>query len=467
MSKNHNLTAAKKAKNDEFYTRREDIEAELMHYADHFCGKVVYCNCDDPESSEFWKFFMRVFEPWGLKKLIATHYEPNAENFSYMITAEPAPDGSFSYLQKPVLTPLPCNGDFRSAACIELLKEADIVVTNPPFSLFREYIAQLVEYGKEFLVIGNMNAITYKEIFPLIRENGLWLGFKALGSEMYFSVSEEYQKWLVENKKAGSAYKIIDGVVMGRMAAACWFTNLDHKKRHQPLDLRGNYYHGNESQFPKYDNYDAIEVSKVAEIPCDYFEAFLIPTTALASLDSDKVKVVNSQAKLDAMLAAGEGSGQYIVRLYENHAEVLTAGHSKEDTAAFLHAQGVEEADMRYQSGVMGVPITFLDKYCPEQFEIVAFRKGDDGKDLVFTREREKEFNRIFISLCDKYSESDKECRGKDLWADYMRSYHSSPEGVEPVDIVYPLATNLKNTLVNNCTVYGKKTYVRLLVRRR
>ena len=204
----------------------------------------------------------------------------------------------------------------------------------------------------------------------------------------------------------------------------------------------------------------------MAEIPCDYFEAFLIPTTALASLDSDKVKVVNSQAELDAVLAAGEGSGQYIVRQYENHAEVLTAGHSKEDTAAFLHAQGVEEADMRYQSGVMGVPITFLDKYCPEQFEIVAFRKGDDGKDLVFTREREREFNRTFVSLCDKYSGSDKECRGQDRWADYIRSYHSSPKDVEPVDVVYPLVTNLKNTLVNDCTVYGKKTYVRILIRR-
>ena len=441
MSKNHNLTAAKKAKNDEFYTRREDIEAELMHYADHFRGKVVYCNCDDPESSEFWKFFMRVFEPWGLKKLIATHYEPNAENFSYMITAEPAPDGSFSYLQKPVLTPLPCNGDFRSAACIELLKEADIVVTNPPFSLFREYIAQLVEYNKQFLVIGNKNAITYKELFPLIRESELWLGY---GSPAEFVTPD-------------GPTKKVNGLTR-------WFTNLEHKLRHQPLDLRGNYYHGNETQFPKYDNYDAIEVSKVAEIPCDYFEAFLIPTTALASLDSDKVKVVNSQAELDAVLAAGEGSGQYIVRQYENHAEVLTAGHSKEDTAAFLHAQGVEEADMRYQSGVMGVPITFLDKYCPEQFEIVAFRKGDDGKDLVFTRERE--FNRTLVSLCDKYSGSDKECRGQDRWADYIRSYHSSPKDVEPVDVVYPLVTNLKNTLVNDCTVYGKKTYVRILIRR-
>lgn len=386
MSKNHNLTAAKKAKNDEFYTRREDIEAELMHYADHFRGKVVYCNCDDPESSEFWKFFMRVFEPWGLKKLIATHYEPNAENFSYMITAEPAPDGSFSYLQKPVLTPLPCNGDFRSAACIELLKEADIVVTNPPFSLFREYIAQLIEYNKQFLVIGNMNAITYKEIFPIIRENRLWTGFCPYTGSRWFYVSETDDAAIIAKYK--HAKRDSDGrwIVPQK---AIWYTNLDHKKRHQPLDLRGNYYHGSESQFPKYDNYDAIEVSKVAEIPCDYFEAFLISTAVLASLDPGKVQVVTSQAELDAALAAGEGSGQYIVRLYENHAEVLTAGHSKEDTAAFLHAQGVEEADMRYQSGVLGVPITFLDKYCPEQFEIVAFRKGDDGKDLVFTRERE------------------------------------------------------------------------------
>lgn len=150
-----------------------------------------------------------------------------------------------------------------------------------------------------------------------------------------------------------------------------WFTNLEHKLRYQSLDLRGNYYHGNEAQFPKYDNNDAIEVSKVAEIPCDYFEAFFIPTTALASLDPDKVQVVTSQAELDTALAAGDGREQYIVRLYEDYAEVLTAEHSKEDTAAFLHAQGIEEADMRYQSGVMGVPITFLDKYCPEQFEII------------------------------------------------------------------------------------------------
>lgn len=320
MAKNKNLSAAKKAKNDEFYTRREDIEAELMHYEEHFRGKVVYCNCDDPEYSEFWKFFMRVFQPWGLKKLIATHYEPNAENFSYMITAEPDADGNFDWQQEPVRTPLPCNGDFRSAACIELLKEADIVVTNPPFSLFREYVAQLVEYDKKFLIVGNKNAITYKESFPLIRENSMWLGFSS-----------------------PSEFNTPDGPTKKVNGLTRWFTNLEHKRRHQSLDLRGNYYHGNETQFPKYDNYDAIEVSKVAEIPCDYFEAFLIPTTTLASLDPDKVKVVNSQAELGAALAVGEGRGQYIVRLYEDQAEVLTAGHSKEGTAVFHHAQGLRK----------------------------------------------------------------------------------------------------------------------------
>ena len=211
-----------------------------MNYEEHFRGKVVYCNCDDPEYSEFWKFFMRVVQPWGLKKLIATHYEPNAENFSYMITAEPDADENFDWQQEPVRTPLPCNGDFRSSACIELLKEAYIVVTNPPFSLFRQYIAQLVEYNKQLLVIGSMNAITCKEIIPMIRENNLCLGF---GSPKEFLQPDG------STKKFGNIL---------------WYTNLDHKKRHQPLNLRGNYYHGNEAQFPKYDNYDAIEVSKVA-----------------------------------------------------------------------------------------------------------------------------------------------------------------------------------------------------------
>lgn len=159
MARNSELAAAQKAKKDEFYTQRTDIEAELRHYAEHFRGKVVYCNCDDPVESEFWKFFVRNFQAYGLKKLIATHYEPNDKNFAYKLEMEPDENGQFSLYQEPVKTPLPCNGDFRSAACIELLEEADIVVTNPPFSLFREYVAQLMEYGKEFIIIGNVNAI--------------------------------------------------------------------------------------------------------------------------------------------------------------------------------------------------------------------------------------------------------------------------------------------------------------------
>lgn len=292
--KNSNLAAAKRAKNDEFYTRREDIENELYHYVDHFQGKTVYCNCDDPDTSEFWKFFQRNFESWGLKRLIATHYEPDAANFSYMIEMNPGD----AWNAEPAKQFIQSNGDFRSAACVALLKEADIVVTNPPFSLFREYVAQLIEYGKKFLIIGSMNAITYKEIFPLLKENCMWTGFRSMNADMYFTVPEERQKWLVENKKEGSAYKIIDGIVMGRLASVCWFTNMDHKKRHEPLDLRGVYY--SPDKYLKYDNYDAIEVSRVSDIPCDY-------------------------------------------------------------------------------DGVMGVPITFLDKYCPEQFEILGHEHDVTG----------------------------------------------------------------------------------------
>lgn len=309
---NTNLHSAKQAKNDEFYTQKGDIEAELQHYAEHFRGKVVYCNCDDPVESEFWKFFVRVFNAWGLKKLIATHYEPNEENFSYKLEAVPDENGEVKLDMEPIKTPLPCNGDFRSAACIELLKEADIVVTNPPFSLFREYVAQLMEYGKKFLIIGNSNALTYKEIFPLIRNNDMWLGITRQGTgSMWFRVPDDFPE------KSGQ--KVVDGVRYQTIGSSAWFTNLDHAVRHRPLDLRGNYY--SPEKYPTYDNYNAINVDKVADIPCDY-------------------------------------------------------------------------------DGVMGVPITFLGKYCPEQFEIVAFRKGDDGKDLVFTRERERESSTVLSYPC-------------------------------------------------------------------
>ena len=290
---NNNLTTARKAKQDEFYTCRGDIEAELSHYAEHFRGKVVYCNCDDPSKSEFWKFFQRNFAEWGLKRLIATHYDPNEKNYSYMIEMKPGD----SWNMEPVQVPIPCNGDFRSAACIELLKQADIVVTNPPFSLFREYIAQLLEYEKKFLIIGNMNAITYKEIFPLMRDNKLWYGVSITAGDRKFYVPDSYPLEAAGcgvDKETGRKYIRVKGVR--------WFTNLDHKKRHQPLDLRGNYY--DSVKYPRFDNYDAINVGKYGEIPCDY-------------------------------------------------------------------------------NGIMGVPITFMDWYCPEQFEIIGLSASWDETPMM------------------------------------------------------------------------------------
>ena len=261
--RNGNLHKAKVAKNDEFYTRLEDIEKELEHYTEHFKGKVVYCNCDDANRSNFFKYFSTNFQKLGLKKLITSGLKNDGTGVVAIQTGDDIDiyDG---------------NGDFRSEECIEFLKEADIVVTNPPFSCFRQYVAQLMQYGKKFLIIGNNNAITYKEIFPYIKNNELWLGITPV---------KDFIQPNGEIKKFGNI---------------CWFTNLEHKKRNEELIL---YKHYSPTEYPKYENYDAIEVSKVAEIPMDY-------------------------------------------------------------------------------EGVMGVPISFLNKYCPNQFRIVKFRKGDDGKDL-------------------------------------------------------------------------------------
>ena len=305
MGSHDALTAAKKAKKDEFYTQRADIEAELQYYAGHFRGKVVYCNCDDPEESEFWKFFVRVFEPWGLKRLIATHYAAGGGSFCYMLD---------DVAVGAIRTPLRGDGDFRSEECVGLLQESDIVVTNPPFSLFREYVAQLMDYGKSFLIIGNVNAITYKEFFPYIRDNRVWIGPSIHSGDREFRVPDSYPLqaagWRVDE----------DGRKYIRVKGVRWFTNMDIPQRHMFLDLRGNYYHGCEDRYPRYDNYDGINVDKVADIPGDY-------------------------------------------------------------------------------DGVIGVPITFLDKYCPEQFDVIAFRKGDDGKDLVFTRDgaRVQPYFRILV----------------------------------------------------------------------
>jgi hypothetical protein len=275
-SKNKNLTDAGKNKNDEFYTQLSDIANELKHYKNYFKDKVVYCNCDDPRVSNFFLYFVLNFEDLGLKKLITTCYKSqNPDIFSqhdsekaiYLEYEGNKTGNNMPDIMDSAIKHLESDGDFRNQECIDLLKQVDIVVTNPPFSLFREYVAQLVEYDKKFLIIGNMNAISYKEIFPLIKENKVWLGNKPLNTDMHFDVPDDYKKELIENKKEGSAYKIVDGIVKGRLGNTCWFTNLDIKKRHEEIIIYKKY---SAEDYPKYDNYDAINVDKVAEIPCDY-----------------------------------------------------------------------------------------------------------------------------------------------------------------------------------------------------
>ena len=227
MAKNSNLHNAKTAKNDEFYTQLTDIEKELKHYKKHFEGKVVYCNCDDVRWSNFFKYFSMNFEHLGLKKLICTAYNENGQGIVYEYNGDL--NGNRIVDDEEIeVKYLEGNGDFRSAECIEILKQADIVVTNPPFSLFREYVTQLMEYGKQFLIIGNGNAITYKEIFPLIKENKIWLGVSLNMTKCHFIVPQSYE---------GSNVFYENGNKMAKVNNAIWFTNLDHTKRHTELDL--------------------------------------------------------------------------------------------------------------------------------------------------------------------------------------------------------------------------------------
>ncbi len=307
MAGNSSLRAANKAKKDEFYTQLSDIENELNHYSEQLRGKVIFCNCDDPYESNFFRYFALNFNRLGLKKLIATCYDPspiaykqlsmfddgqsiaNKNRKAYKIEITEVPDlnndgavdlADVETLLKSknnTLTLLEGNGDFRSEECVQLLKQADIVVTNPPFSLFREYVAQLVEYDKKFLIIGNKNAITYKEIFHLIKTGQLWLGYRNINSDIWFIVPEGY------------AYeKIVDGNKVKHIMG-CWFTNLDTSKRHEELILYKKY---TPEEYPKYDNYDAIEVSKVSDIPCDYYEYIGVPITFLDKYNPEQFEVI-------------------------------------------------------------------------------------------------------------------------------------------------------------------------------
>lgn len=291
------LQKAKKSKSDEFYTQLCDIESELQHYTNCFVNKVVYCNCDDPQISNFFRYFKDNFQKLGLRKLIASCFGDAEIVYGNEHAIRNAYYCEYEGNDIPMnVVNFEGNGDFRSTECIELLKQADVVVTNPPFSLFREFVTQIVHYNKQFLVIGNVNAITYKEIFDLIQNDKAWLGVNLGRGISGFIVPEHYQLYGTEVKINEEGQRII------ATNGCLWLTNLELNQRHEDITLKMEYT-GNEEKYPKYDNCDGINVNRTQDIPKDY-------------------------------------------------------------------------------AGLMGVPITFLHKYNPDQFEIVKFRKGDDDKDL-------------------------------------------------------------------------------------
>ena len=284
---NKNLNKAKVAKKDEFYTQLEDINNELRHYREHFRGKTVLCNCDDPRVSNFFTYFAYNFEFLGLKKLITTCYKNHDSDLFSQGESEQAVyliyegDKNGNHIPDPEeigIHPLKGDGDFRSAECIELLKEADIVVTNPPFSLFREFVAQLIEYDKKFLIIGHQNAIKYKEIFPLIQQNKIWLGYGFKGGAGHF-VSNYEDTATAGNHKEG----------MIRVSGVHWFTNLETQKRHEDLILYKSY---SPEEYPKYENYDAINVDKTDEIPYDYEGVMGVPITFMDKYNPDQFEII-------------------------------------------------------------------------------------------------------------------------------------------------------------------------------
>ncbi len=280
-SLNKNLHKANVEKNDEFYTQSSDIEKELGHYKEYFKDKIVFLNCDDPEESNFWRYFSLNFEYLGLKRLMSTHFGNGRPAYKLEIVRDINKDGKINNLDT-IKTPLKQNGDFRSPECIEILKEADIVVTNPPFSLFREYVAQLMEYNKKFIILGNQNAISYKEIFELIKKNKIWLGADNNGTK-WFKVPDDYDITTESRKKTENGKKFFS---MGNIV---WFTNFDIKKRHENIILYKKY---NPEEYPKYDNYEAINVSKVSDIPVDYKGVMGVPVTFLDKYNPDQFEIV-------------------------------------------------------------------------------------------------------------------------------------------------------------------------------
>ena len=289
---NKNLNKAKEAKKDEFYTQLEDINNELKHYREHFRGKTVLCNCDDPRVSNFFTYFAYNFEFLGLKKLITTCYknqdvdlfsQGQCEKAVYLVYEGDKNGNHIPDAEEIGVLPLKGDGDFRSSECIELLKEADIVVTNPPFSLFREYVAQLIEYDKKFLIIGHINAVSYKELFPLIMQNKIWMGASIHSGDRKFWVPDNYELQAAGCGVDETGKKYI------RVKGVRWFTNLDYKERHENLILYKKY---NPEEYPKYENYDAININRTEEIPIDYDGVMGVPITFMDKYNPEPFEII-------------------------------------------------------------------------------------------------------------------------------------------------------------------------------
>ena len=427
MASNSNLSAAKSAKKDEFYTQYSDIEAEMNAYFEYnpdvFRDKTILLPCDDHEWSNFTKYFASNFDRFGIKKLISTSYAKSSGSRQLTLFEEfsPAFDSNKHAEHGKVFTVertggggginghkrigiedivlsgyLDGDGDFRSDEVTALRDEADIIITNPPFSLWRQFVAWVMEANKQFIIVGNINAVTYKEVFPLIRDNKIWIGSSIHSGDRKFYVPDDY------SLNAAGCGIDADGRRFIRVKGVRWYTNIDFKERHNDLllDTMDHNLKFNKKlrkklekdygiiEYPHYDNYDAIEVPFTDAIPSDY-------------------------------------------------------------------------------DGVMGVPITFLDKYNPEQFDIVSFRKGEDGKDLVFTREREREFNRTFVSLYDVDSRSDEQSeRYKSAWEEYICKSNNQTE-IEPIDLFFPLCITNRAAGTMNGIINGKETYRRILIRKK
>lgn len=282
-SSNKSLRKANASRKDEFYTQLADIENELKHYKNKFRDKVVFCNCDDPKESNFVRYFSMSFEHLRLKKLISTHYkEANLFTQEPPYKLEYTGDKNDNRIPDPeeFMTKMIGTGDFRSKECIDLLNQADIVVTNPPFSMFREYVAQLIKFGKKFLIMGNQNAITYKEIFKLIKENKIWLGQSLNGRNILFQIPEYYESY----------YKIIDGKKYAFPKGVVWFTNLDVPKRREEITLYKKY---TPKEYPKFDNYDAINVDRTEKIPMDYDGIMGVPITFLHKYNPEQFEIID------------------------------------------------------------------------------------------------------------------------------------------------------------------------------